>query len=123
MNMQTAPTNCVLDFEHALALLGGDRQLYGELAGFVLEDAPLLLSELGEAINRRRKRRVERHRPANGHAPGRAGGTDPRTARLFQLRGRVPALDLARFAFYLNARVNRHLQCPNFTAQTAARNS
>lgn len=44
------PTGPVLDREGALRRLGGDQQLFTELAGFVLEDAPPLYEELARAV-------------------------------------------------------------------------
>jgi HPt (histidine-containing phosphotransfer) domain-containing protein len=44
------PTEPVLDREAALNRLGGDTQLFAELAGFVLEDAPLLFAEIARAV-------------------------------------------------------------------------
>jgi HPt (histidine-containing phosphotransfer) domain-containing protein len=40
----------VLDREGALARLGGDQQLFGELANFVREDAPPLLQQVTVAV-------------------------------------------------------------------------
>jgi HPt (histidine-containing phosphotransfer) domain-containing protein len=51
MSVQSEPAGSVLDFKHALSRLGGDDQLYAELIGFVQEDAPILLSELQDAID------------------------------------------------------------------------
>ena len=50
MSVQSESTSCVLDCDQALARLGGDRELYEELIGFVLEDAPLLFLELTDAV-------------------------------------------------------------------------
>jgi HPt (histidine-containing phosphotransfer) domain-containing protein len=50
MSVQSESTSSVLDSEQALARLGGDRQLYEELIGFVFEDTPLLLAELDKAV-------------------------------------------------------------------------
>jgi two-component system, sensor histidine kinase and response regulator len=51
MSVRSEPAGSVLDSVQALARLGGDGQLYAELIGFVLEDAPLLLSELQDAMD------------------------------------------------------------------------
>jgi HPt (histidine-containing phosphotransfer) domain-containing protein len=40
----------VLDLEGALTRLGGDKALYGELAGFLFEDAPSLYKQLASAV-------------------------------------------------------------------------
>jgi HPt (histidine-containing phosphotransfer) domain-containing protein len=47
----TAPSGEVLDLNAALARLGGDRELFAEMAGIVLEDAPQLFNELRAAVN------------------------------------------------------------------------
>jgi HPt (histidine-containing phosphotransfer) domain-containing protein len=39
-----------LDFEAALARLGGDRELFAEMAGFLFEDLPKLFEDLRAAI-------------------------------------------------------------------------
>ena len=46
----TQSTFAVLDFEGALARLGGDRKLYIDLIGFLLDDLPPLFSALRLAI-------------------------------------------------------------------------
>jgi HPt (histidine-containing phosphotransfer) domain-containing protein len=43
----------VLDLEAALARLGDDEELYKEMAGYVLEDAPGLVTELQQAVDSR----------------------------------------------------------------------
>jgi HPt (histidine-containing phosphotransfer) domain-containing protein len=43
------PTGPVLDLEGALSRLGGDQNLFADLAGFVLEDALPLFNELTRA--------------------------------------------------------------------------
>ena len=40
----------VLDLEGTLARFGGDKQLFVEMTGILLEDAPRLIEELGTAI-------------------------------------------------------------------------
>lgn len=51
MSVQSDHAGSVLDSNQALVRLGDDRQLYAELIGFVLEDAPILFSELQEAVD------------------------------------------------------------------------
>lgn len=41
----------VLDLDSALARLGGDRVLFGELANYMQEDAPALMQELCAAVD------------------------------------------------------------------------
>jgi HPt (histidine-containing phosphotransfer) domain-containing protein len=50
MGVQSEAAGCVVDIDQSLRRLGGDRQLYAELVSFVLEDAPILLSELNQAV-------------------------------------------------------------------------
>jgi HPt (histidine-containing phosphotransfer) domain-containing protein len=49
MKVESVPTGCVLDVEGTLARFGGDYQLFVEMAGFFLEDAPLLYADLCDA--------------------------------------------------------------------------
>jgi HPt (histidine-containing phosphotransfer) domain-containing protein len=50
MRSDETPSDPVLDLENALARLGGDRELFGEMAGYMIEDAPPLLEQLREAV-------------------------------------------------------------------------
>ena len=47
------PTTGEFDLESALANLGGDEELLGEVVGLFLEDCPRLLAEIGRAIEER----------------------------------------------------------------------
>jgi HPt (histidine-containing phosphotransfer) domain-containing protein len=47
--VDSVPAGSVLDADAALARLGGDRQLYTEMAGFFFEDAPPLMDRLRSA--------------------------------------------------------------------------
>jgi HPt (histidine-containing phosphotransfer) domain-containing protein len=49
MKVESVATGCVLDVEGALARFGGDYELFVEMAGFFLEDAPTLYSDLCDA--------------------------------------------------------------------------
>jgi len=40
----------VLDFDNALARLGGDLDLFADMAGYAIEDTPKLISDLTAAI-------------------------------------------------------------------------
>jgi HPt (histidine-containing phosphotransfer) domain-containing protein len=53
MNVESASAGCVLDIAGTLARLGGDRQLFSEMAAFFFEDAPRLYFELRAAVQRR----------------------------------------------------------------------
>ncbi len=50
---ESAALDPVLDLEAALARLGDDEELYKEMAGYVLEDAPGLFTELQQAVQSR----------------------------------------------------------------------
>ena len=51
MKVESVPTGCVLDVEGTLARFGGDYELFVEMAGFFLEDAPILYSDLCGAVS------------------------------------------------------------------------
>lgn len=51
MKSDSSPSSAVLDIGAALGRLGGDRELYCEIIGFFLEDAPPLLAELRRAAD------------------------------------------------------------------------
>jgi HPt (histidine-containing phosphotransfer) domain-containing protein len=53
MKVENISTGCVLDVEGTLARFGGDYELFAEMAGFFLEDAPLLYSDLCTAARNR----------------------------------------------------------------------
>src|SRR3972149_8852820 len=44
------PSDPVLDVEGTLARLGGDRELFAELAGYLLDDVPRLLGDVRAAV-------------------------------------------------------------------------
>lgn len=50
MVSERTPSGPTLDLEGSLARLGGDRDLFAQMAGFVVEDVPKLHSELRAAI-------------------------------------------------------------------------
>jgi len=47
-SIKTAP---ILDVDGTLARLGGDKDLFVEMSGMLLEDAPDLLADLGRAVD------------------------------------------------------------------------
>jgi HPt (histidine-containing phosphotransfer) domain-containing protein len=51
MALQSMPGAEVLDLEGTLARFGGDQDLFAEMAGYLLEDAPRLSSDLQRAVN------------------------------------------------------------------------
>lgn len=53
MTAESVTAGCVLDAVGALARLGGDKELFADMAGFFYEDAPRLYSELREAVQQR----------------------------------------------------------------------
>jgi HPt (histidine-containing phosphotransfer) domain-containing protein len=52
MDRETTPSGPILDLEAALTRLGGDRELFAEMVGFLLEDVPKLFDELRAAVTR-----------------------------------------------------------------------
>ncbi|HJT33083.1 MAG TPA: response regulator [Pirellulales bacterium] len=55
-----APSETVVDYHTALTRLGGNEQLFRELAAFFLDDAPVILKDLGEALGTGNAAGVER---------------------------------------------------------------
>ena len=53
MRSEGTATDPVLDLDAALARLGGDRELFADLVGYLLEDAPPLIGDLTVAVNAR----------------------------------------------------------------------
>jgi two-component system sensor histidine kinase/response regulator len=53
MTAESVTAGCVLDATGALARLGGDKELFADMAGFFYEDAPRLYSELREGVRQR----------------------------------------------------------------------
>jgi len=50
MAVETAKTEPILDIDGTLARFGGDKDLFIEMSGMLLEDAPGLVADLGHAI-------------------------------------------------------------------------
>src|SRR3954467_5087157 len=50
MAVEMAAAEPVLDYQGSLARFGGDRQLFVEMAGILLEDTPKLHADLGTAV-------------------------------------------------------------------------
>jgi two-component system, sensor histidine kinase and response regulator len=50
MTVDSARSEPLLDIEGTLARFGGDKKLFAEMAGFLLDDAPKLVADLGRAI-------------------------------------------------------------------------
>src|SRR3954471_7527997 len=51
MAVESAKTEPILDIDGALARFGGDRDLFVEMSGILLEDAPGVIDELGQAVD------------------------------------------------------------------------
>src|SRR5438874_341334 len=50
MVVDSGTTDLVLDIEGTLARFGGDRQLFLEMSGILLEDTPRLFAELAQVV-------------------------------------------------------------------------
>lgn len=50
MGVDGIPSESVLDIEGTLVRLGGDKKLFAELAGYLLEDTPRLFNDLRNAV-------------------------------------------------------------------------
>lgn len=51
MGAKSRLTEPILDLDSALARLGGDRELFADMAGYLYEDAPQLLNKLQTGID------------------------------------------------------------------------
>jgi HPt (histidine-containing phosphotransfer) domain-containing protein len=51
MAVETVKTEPILDIDGTLARFGGDKKLFIEISGMLLEDAPGLLADLGRAVD------------------------------------------------------------------------
>jgi len=51
MAVESLKTEPILDIDGALARFGGDKELFVEMSGILLEDAPGVLDELGQAVD------------------------------------------------------------------------
>jgi HPt (histidine-containing phosphotransfer) domain-containing protein len=51
MAVESAKTEPILDIDGALARFGGDKELFVEMSGILLEDAPGVLDDLGQAVD------------------------------------------------------------------------
>ncbi|HEX5472864.1 MAG TPA: Hpt domain-containing protein [Lacipirellulaceae bacterium] len=72
----------VLDFESVLARLDGDKQLFAEISGMLLEDAPRLLADLRTAVVEHDSKSVRAHAHALKGLLTNCGGM--RAARIAQ---------------------------------------
>jgi HPt (histidine-containing phosphotransfer) domain-containing protein len=51
MAVESLKTEPILDIDGALARFGGDKELFIEMSGILLEDAPGVLDDLGRAVD------------------------------------------------------------------------
>jgi HPt (histidine-containing phosphotransfer) domain-containing protein len=51
MAVESAKTRPILDIDGTLARFGGDKDLFIEMSGILLEDAPGVIDELGRAVD------------------------------------------------------------------------
>lgn len=51
MAVESVKTAPILDIDGTLARFGGDKELFIEMSGMLLEDAPGLLADLGRAVD------------------------------------------------------------------------
>lgn len=51
MAVESVKTEPILDIDGTLARFGGDKDLFIEMSGMLLEDAPGLLADLGRAVD------------------------------------------------------------------------
>jgi two-component system, sensor histidine kinase and response regulator len=61
MAVETAKTEPILDIDGTLARFGGDKALFIEMTGMLLEDAPSLLADLGRAVDAENAHDVRMH--------------------------------------------------------------
>jgi HPt (histidine-containing phosphotransfer) domain-containing protein len=78
----------ILDLEGALARLGGDKSLFSEMAGIVLEDAPQRLALLIEAVSANDAHSVRMHAHAlKGLVAGCGGNRAAKAAQALEDAG------------------------------------
>jgi HPt (histidine-containing phosphotransfer) domain-containing protein len=58
MAVESVKTEPILDIDGTLARFGGDKDLFIEMTGILLEDAPGVLSDLGRAVDAENAREV-----------------------------------------------------------------
>ncbi len=61
MAVESVKTEPILDIDGTLARFGGDKDLFIEMSGMLLEDAPGLLNELGRAVDAENAHNVRMH--------------------------------------------------------------
>jgi HPt (histidine-containing phosphotransfer) domain-containing protein len=61
MAVESVAADPVLDYDGAIARFGGDKQLFVEMAGIMLEDTPKLHAELAKAVAEKNPTAVRSH--------------------------------------------------------------
>ncbi len=94
MSVQGANWVPVLDLEGTLARFGGDKQLFLEMSGILLEDAPRLVTNLRGAVAAKDAGAVEAHAHAlKGLLAGCGGVRAARIAQSLEKAGNAQLLD------------------------------
>ncbi len=97
MAVETATSDPILDIEGTLSRFGGDKELFVEMSGIVLEDAPRVMADLGRAVQANNAADVRVHAHAIKGLLAGCGGV--RAARVGQaLENAGQACDLSRAA-------------------------
>lgn len=97
MGSDEFPSGPILDHDAALARLGGDRDLYSEMAGFMLEDVPPLVEELRDAISVGNAKQVrEKAHALKGLVAGTGGARCAKAAQALENAGESGDLSRAK---------------------------
>lgn len=96
MSANETPSLPVLDAEATLSRLGGDQDLFAELAGFLLHDVPPLLGDLRTAVATRDAAKVRKHAHAlKGLVAGCGGTRATQVAQAIENAGQQGNIDRA----------------------------
>jgi len=98
--VQSAKTDPILDLDGTLARFGGDKELFIEMSGILLEDTPRLVAELGEAVGANKSADVRNHAHAlKGLLAGCGGIRAAHVAQLLENAGQSADLSQAAALF------------------------
>jgi two-component system sensor histidine kinase/response regulator len=98
--VQSAKTEPILDFEGTLARFGGDKDLFVEMSGILLEDTPRLVAELGNAVRAKNATDVRMQAHAlKGLLAGCGGVRSANAAQLLENAGESSNLSQAATLF------------------------
>lgn len=87
----------ILDIEGALARFGGDKELFSQMAGMLLEDVPPLFAQLGDAVDASDAQAVRMHAHAiKGLLAGCGGDRAALAAQLLEDTGQSGNLSGAK---------------------------